>query len=100
MDETETFRFPETEKISPPLLQVRPPLRPTLTARRTDHATQLSDVTFGYDPTKPILNKINIDVGLDSRIAVVGSNGAGKSTLIKLLTGDLSPLAGQVCPSH
>ena len=58
----------------------------------------MSDVTFGYDPAKPpILNKINIDVGLDSRIAVVGSNGAGKSTLIKLLTGDLNPLAGQVC---
>lgn len=55
-------RFPETEKISPPLLQ-------------------LQDVTFGYDPAKPILNKIHIDVGLDSRIAIVGANGAGKSTL-------------------
>ena len=55
-------RFPETEKISPPLLQ-------------------LSEVTFGYDTSKIILNRINIDVGLDSRIAIVGSNGAGKSTL-------------------
>jgi ATP-binding cassette, subfamily F, member 3 len=55
-------RFPETEKVSPPLLQ-------------------LSEVTFGYDLSKIILNRINIDVGLDSRIAVVGSNGAGKSTL-------------------
>jgi ATPase subunit of ABC transporter with duplicated ATPase domains len=24
---------------------------------------------------------VNIDVGLDSRIAIVGANGAGKSTL-------------------
>lgn len=55
-------RFPETEKISPPLLQ-------------------LSEVTFGYDTSKIILNRINIDVGLESRIAIVGSNGAGKSTL-------------------
>ncbi|THH17198.1 hypothetical protein EW146_g3568 [Bondarzewia mesenterica] len=76
-EETESFRFPETEKISPPLLQ-------------------LSDVTFGYDPAHPILNKINIDVGLDSRIAIVGANGAGKSTLIKLLTGELHPLSGQM----
>ncbi|KAI0056767.1 P-loop containing nucleoside triphosphate hydrolase protein [Artomyces pyxidatus] len=76
-EETENFRFPETEKISPPLLQ-------------------LSEVTFGYDPSKIILNKINIDVGLDSRIAIVGANGAGKSTLIKLLTGELNPLAGQM----
>ncbi|KAI0264984.1 P-loop containing nucleoside triphosphate hydrolase protein [Gloeopeniophorella convolvens] len=76
-EETESFLFPETEKISPPLLQ-------------------LSEVTFGYDASKIILNRINIDVGLDSRIAVVGSNGAGKSTLIKLLTGELNPLSGQV----
>ncbi|KAI0297540.1 P-loop containing nucleoside triphosphate hydrolase protein [Multifurca ochricompacta] len=76
-EETENFRFPETEKISPPLLQ-------------------LSEVTFGYDPAKLILNRVNIDVGLDSRIAIVGSNGAGKSTLIKLLTGEIKPLAGQV----
>ncbi|ETW78354.1 ABC transporter [Heterobasidion irregulare TC 32-1] len=76
-EETEKFRFPETEKISPPLLQ-------------------LSDVTFGYDQAKIILEKINIDVGLDSRIAIVGSNGAGKSTLIKLLTGELKPLSGHL----
>ncbi|KAI0288880.1 P-loop containing nucleoside triphosphate hydrolase protein [Russula brevipes] len=76
-EETENFRFPETEKISPPLLQ-------------------LSEVTFGYDPSKVILNRTNFDVGLDSRIAIVGSNGAGKSTLIKLLTSELVPLSGQV----
>ncbi len=55
-------RFPETEKLSPPLLQ-------------------LSEVTFGYDSSKIILNRVNFDVGLDTRIAIVGSNGAGKSTL-------------------
>ena len=58
--------FPETEKISPPLLQ-------------------LSEVTFGYDPAKIILNRVNFDVGLDSRLAIVGSNGAGKSTLYVLV---------------
>ncbi|KZP15225.1 hypothetical protein FIBSPDRAFT_833190 [Athelia psychrophila] len=76
-DETENFKFPETEKISPPLLQ-------------------MSEVTFGYTPEKIILNHVNIDVGLDSRIAIVGANGAGKSTLIKVLTGELSPQAGYV----
>lgn len=56
------LRFPETEKISPPLLQ-------------------MSEVTFGYTAAKIILKNVNIDVGLDSRIAIVGANGAGKSTL-------------------
>jgi len=68
-------RYPDTEKITPPLLQ-------------------LNEVTFGYTPDKIILKGVNIDVGLDSRIAIVGPNGAGKSTLIKLLTGELKPLAG------
>ncbi|KIP02563.1 hypothetical protein PHLGIDRAFT_111934 [Phlebiopsis gigantea 11061_1 CR5-6] len=76
-DETETFKFPETEKISPPLLQ-------------------LNEVTFGYTPDKVLLKGINIDVGLDSRMAIVGPNGAGKSTLIKLLMGELKPMAGHV----
>ncbi|KAL4254534.1 ABC transporter domain-containing protein [Abortiporus biennis] len=76
-DEIETFKFPETEKISPPVLQ-------------------LNEVSFGYTPDKILLKGINIDVGLDSRIAVIGPNGAGKSTLIKLLIGDLKPMAGHV----
>lgn len=76
-DETETFKFPETEKISPPLLQ-------------------LNEVTFGYSPDKVLLKGINIDVGLESRIAIVGPNGAGKSTLIKLLISELKPMAGHV----
>jgi len=75
--ETERFKFPETEKISPPLLQ-------------------LNEVTFGYTQDKMVLRDVNIDVGLDSRIAVVGPNGAGKSTLIKLLTGELKPLSGHM----
>lgn len=56
------YRFVETEKISPPLLQ-------------------LSEVSFGYTKEKPILKGVNIDVSLDSRLGIIGANGAGKSTL-------------------
>ena len=55
---------------------------------------QLDEVTFGYSAENPILKSVNIDVGLDSRIAIVGPNGAGKTTLIKLLTGNLQPSKG------
>jgi ATP-binding cassette subfamily F protein 3 len=55
-------RFPDPEKISPPLLQ-------------------LNEVTFGYTKEKLILKDVNIDVAMESRIAIIGPNGAGKSTL-------------------
>jgi ATP-binding cassette subfamily F protein 3 len=74
-DDSESFKFPDPEKISPPLLQ-------------------LDEVTFGYSPEKIILKGVNINVDLDSRIAVIGPNGAGKSTLIKLLTGSIQPSQG------
>lgn len=41
----------------------------------------MDEVTFGYTPEKIVLKNVNIDVALDSRIAIVGANGAGKSTL-------------------
>ena len=43
---------------------------------------------------KTILENVTIDVGLDSRIAVVGPNGAGKTTLLKALTADLELFDG------
>ena len=61
-EETKTFHFSKTEKISPPLLR-------------------LTEVTFCYTLDKNLLHNVNIDVGLDSQMAVVGPNGAEKSTL-------------------
>ncbi|BGP28205.1 hypothetical protein JCM10295v2_007192 [Rhodotorula toruloides] len=75
-DDVVTFKFPETDKISPPLLQ-------------------LTDVDFGYTKEKMLLKGVNMDIGLDSRIGLIGANGAGKSTLIKLLIGELQPVRGQ-----
>jgi ATP-binding cassette subfamily F protein 3 len=74
-EDNESFKFPDPEKISPPLLQ-------------------LDEVTFGYTPEKIILKGVNINVDFDSRIAIIGPNGAGKSTLIKLLTGAIQPMKG------
>lgn len=56
------IRFPDADKISPPLLQ-------------------MSELSFGYTPDKLLLDHVNFDVGFDSRLAIVGANGAGKSTL-------------------
>ena len=43
------------------------------------------DVTFGYDPGKPVLRGINLDVAPGEMIGLVGKSGVGKSTLINLI---------------
>jgi len=64
------FIFPNPEKISPPLCR-------------------LDEATVGWVPGVPILTRVNINVDLETRIALVGPNGAGKSTLVKALMGEL-----------
>lgn len=43
-----------------------------------------------------ILKKVSLDIENGSRIGISGRNGAGKSTLLKILSGYLSPSAGDV----
>ena len=43
------------------------------------------DATFGYDPGKPVLNEINLDVKPGEMIGLVGKSGVGKSTMISLI---------------
>ena len=67
-----------------------------VTSRDLSQVLRLSDVTFSYEGSPTILRDVNVKVAQRSRVAVLGGNGAGKSTLIKLLVGDLVPLAGDV----
>jgi ATP-binding cassette subfamily F protein 3 len=70
--------FPNPEKmLSPPIIAV-------------------DNVSVGYDPKKPVLNRVTLRIDTDDRIALLGSNGNGKSTLVKLLAGKLPPFTGHV----
>jgi ATP-binding cassette subfamily B protein len=42
-------------------------------------------VSFGYDPTQPVLSDINLKVNAGEAIALLGSTGSGKTTLVNLL---------------
>jgi branched-chain amino acid transport system ATP-binding protein len=44
----------------------------------------------------PVARDIAIDLPVGARYALIGPNGAGKTTLINLMTGMLSPDAGQI----
>src|SRR4051794_31667971 len=55
----------------------------------------LDGVSVGYDPERPVLNRVTLRVDSDDRIALLGANGNGKSTLVKLLAGRLKPFSGR-----
>merc|ERR550514_238006 len=73
------FAFPDSEKISPPVMA-------------------FSEVSFSYSGAKKdhLYEKLELSVDLDSRIALVGPNGAGKSTLLKLMLKEIEPTEGEL----
>ncbi|WP_324652730.1 ABC transporter ATP-binding protein [Georgenia sp. H159] len=46
---------------------------------------RFEDVTFSYDPERPLITRLDLDVQPGQTIAVVGPTGAGKTTLVNLL---------------
>ncbi|EKN3466887.1 ABCB family ABC transporter ATP-binding protein/permease [Yersinia enterocolitica] len=59
------------------------PNAPTL--QLTKGEVRFDSVSFGYDPRRPILNKVSFTIPAGKTVAVVGASGAGKSTLSRLL---------------
>jgi ATP-binding cassette subfamily B protein len=48
-------------------------------------AVRFDDVSFHYDPGRPILRNLSFDVPPGKTVAIVGPSGAGKSTISRLL---------------
>jgi ATP-binding cassette subfamily F protein 3 len=57
---------------------------------------RLEGAAAGYDAQRPVLERLDLRIDQDDRIALLGANGNGKSTFAKLLAGRLAPLAGHV----
>jgi ATP-binding cassette, subfamily F, member 3 len=75
--DVQEISFPHPDKmLSPPIIAV-------------------DNVSVGYDPDNPVLNRVTLRVDSDDRIALLGANGNGKSTLVKLLAGRLKPFSGK-----
>lgn len=61
------------------------------------NSIELRNVSFQYSTfEKPILNNINLTIGKNEKVAIVGPSGSGKSTLVKVLSGLYSPSEGEV----
>lgn len=57
----------------------------------------LRDLSFAYPETKEnTLSAINIEVPVNSTVALIGTTGAGKSTLVELILGLITPSSGKI----
>jgi ATP-binding cassette subfamily F protein 3 len=72
-----SFSFPKPEQIASPIITI-------------------DDVHVGYEAHKPVLQNINLGIGGEDRIALLGANGNGKSTLVKLISDNLSAMSGKI----
>ncbi|MGI9116690.1 MAG: ABC transporter ATP-binding protein [Gaiellales bacterium] len=59
-------------------------------------AVRFEAVRFGYDPERPVIDGLELDVRAGQTVALVGHTGAGKSTIIKLLARFYDPQAGRI----
>jgi ATP-binding cassette subfamily F protein 3 len=60
------------------------------------YALSTSDLSFSYDPARPLIRDFTISIGKGDRVCVVGRNGRGKTTLLKLFAGVLRPQKGDI----
>ena len=63
---------------------------------QTKGALQFDNVSFGYEPGRPVLSDINLGIASSQIIALVGGTGAGKSTLLSLVPRFYDPTSGSV----
>ena len=65
-----------------PEIEDRPGAKPLIV---TNGGIRFENVSFAYEPERPILENLSFEVPAGKTIAVVGPSGAGKSTLSRLL---------------
>ncbi|MGN1410506.1 MAG: ABC transporter ATP-binding protein [Eubacteriales bacterium] len=57
---------------------------------------EFKDVSFHYNPNRPILKDVNIKIHPGDNIGLVGHTGSGKSTIVNLITRMYDPISGQI----
>lgn len=82
----------EKIEVLQPLTVKLPPTN--LPAGRT--VLRVAGATVGYEPGRPVVSDLSLEVIGPERVAITGRNGSGKTTLLSLLTGRLLPWAGMV----
>jgi ATP-binding cassette subfamily B protein len=76
-----------------PEMEERPGL-PALAVTRAE--VVFEHVSFGYEPSRPILRDVSFCIRPGATLAVVGGSGSGKSTLARLLLRLYAPGSGRI----
>jgi ATP-binding cassette, subfamily B, bacterial len=65
-------------------------------APRLRGQVEFADVSFSYEPGRPVLEHVSFTVEPGETVAIVGLTGAGKTTLVSLISRFFDPSSGQV----
>src|SRR5690606_8229170 len=76
-DPSLSFAFPDPTELRSPMVR-------------------LEDAAVGYGGAEPVLQRLNLRIDADDRIALLGRNGNGKTTLARLLAAQLAPSDGRM----
>ena len=60
------------------------------------YVMNIRDLSFSYEPDKPLIRDFSISVAAGDKICVIGKNGKGKTTLLKLMASVLQPQGGEI----
>ncbi len=63
---------------------------------KLENSIRLDHVTFGYDPGRPILCDISLEIPQGRLTTFTGPSGSGKTTVIDLVIGLLKPQDGHI----
>jgi ABC-type multidrug transport system fused ATPase/permease subunit len=83
------FEFLDTQ---PDVKELPDAVRP----KRVEGGLHFENVTFGYQPSRPVLHGLELSIRPGEVIALVGPSGAGKSSLIQLVPRFYDPQGGRV----
>lgn len=62
---------------------------------------KFQDVSFTYfGESKSAISKLNLEIPVGAKVAIVGASGSGKSTILDLLLGILDPTEGKISISE
>ena len=73
-----------------------PELPNALVARDLSGQIEFRNISFGYDPSRPILMDLSFHISPGQVVGIVGPTGGGKSTIVSLIPRFYDPCSGQV----